>query len=72
MTNPSTADLHYLGRVQVRYVTLPGWKTSIAAARHWDQLPTACQAYVEYIEKFLGVPVRWIGVGPGRADMVTR
>jgi len=65
-------DLERLSKVSVKYVTLPGWKTSISSARIWNDLPENCRAYVEFIEKFLGVPVRYIGVGPGRNEMVLR
>lgn len=30
------------------------------------------QAYVRRIEELVGVPVRWIGVGPGRLDVIDR
>ena len=66
------ADLELLHRVTVKYVTLPGWKTSIAKARKWDDLPPNCRAYVEYMEKAIGVRTALIGVGPGRLDMVSR
>lgn len=32
----------------------------------------AIQAYVRRIEELVGVPVRWIGVGPGRLDVIDR
>lgn len=60
------ADLELVARVQVKYVTLPGWKTSIEACRTWDALPKAAKEYVDFIEKFTGVKVEWIGVGPGK------
>jgi hypothetical protein len=33
---------------------------------------SAPQAYVRRIEELIGVPVRWIGVGPGRLDVIDR
>lgn len=30
------------------------------------------QAYVRRIEELVGVPVRWIGVGTGRLDVIDR
>ena len=54
------------------YVTLPGWKQSIAAARAVDELPDNCKKYIGFIEEFLGVPIEWIGVGPGRESMVAK
>jgi len=66
------ADLDVLAKVDVVYVTLPGWQTSIAAAKTFDDLPDNCKKYVVFIEEFLGVPIEWIGVGPERASMVRK
>lgn len=66
------ADLDVLAKVDVVYVTLPGWQTSIAAAKTFDDLPDNCKKYVRFIEEFLGVPIEWIGVGPERASMVRK
>ncbi|KZO99424.1 AMPSase 1 [Calocera viscosa TUFC12733] len=66
------ADLDVLAQVQVRYVTLPGWKTSIAECKRFEDLPEACKQYVLFIEKELGVQCAWIGVGPDRESMIVR
>ncbi|GAA6030112.1 hypothetical protein NBRC10512_007019, partial [Rhodotorula toruloides] len=66
------ADLDTLARVEVQYVELPGWKQSIQEVKRWEDLPKACQEYVEYIEKFLGVPIEYIGTGPARESMIVR
>ncbi|ETW86361.1 hypothetical protein HETIRDRAFT_380696 [Heterobasidion irregulare TC 32-1] len=66
------ADLDVLAKVEVEYVTLAGWGTSIAATRAFEALPENCQKYVSFIEEFVGVPVEWIGVGPGRESMITK
>ena len=39
-------------------------------ARKWSDLPENAQRYVKRVEQLCGVPVRWIGVGPGREDIV--
>jgi len=64
------ANLELLSSVDVEYVTLPGWKTPITGCRTFEELPATCKEYVRYIEKFLGVPIEWIGVGPGRESML--
>ena len=66
------ADLDVLEKVQVQYETLPGWQTSIAEATGYEELPENCKKYVEYIEKFLEVPIEYIGVGPGRDSMIKK
>jgi len=56
----------------VEYVTLPGWQTSIENATTYDALPENCKKYIEFIEDFMKVPVKWIGVGPGRESMIIK
>ena len=66
------ADLGVLEKVEVQYVTLPGWQTSIASVTSYEALPENCRKYIEFIEEFLGVPIEWVGVGPGRESMITK
>ncbi|KAL8278168.1 hypothetical protein RQP46_009341 [Phenoliferia psychrophenolica] len=66
------ADLEVLAKVEVQYVELPGWKTSIAEITKYEDLPENCRKYVEFIEDFVGVKVGWIGVGPGREAMIVK
>ena len=65
------ADLDRLAQVEVQYVTLPGWKSDISSCKTFDSLPPNCQAYVKYIEDFLGVKIQYIGVGPSRDSTIT-
>jgi adenylosuccinate synthase len=58
-------------QVQVEYQELPGWNCSLEACRTWADLPPAAKAYVEFIAKALGVPVRWVGTGADRDNMIT-
>ena len=66
------ATLEDLGRVEVEYETMPGWKTDISGARTFEELPGNAQAYINRIEELVGCPVSWIGVGVGRDDMATK
>jgi adenylosuccinate synthase len=68
----SAADLDLLAKVEVVYVVLPGWKTSISSTKSFEKLPENCRKYVEFIERFLKVSIGWIGVGPGRESMVKK
>ncbi|KAJ2770591.1 Adenylosuccinate synthase [Coemansia nantahalensis] len=65
------ADLDDLETAAVNYVTLPGWKQSIGKCRTFAELPENCQRYVRFIEQDIGVPIKWIGVGAGRDEMIT-
>ncbi|PCH37653.1 Adenylosuccinate synthetase [Wolfiporia cocos MD-104 SS10] len=66
------ADLEVLAKVDVVYVTLPGWKASIASTSSLAELPENCKKYIGFIEEQLDVPVEWIGVGPGRQSMLKK
>jgi adenylosuccinate synthase len=59
-------------KVEPVYETLPGWKADISKARTWQDLPAAARSYVERCEQLLGVPIKWIGVGPGRDAIVVK
>jgi adenylosuccinate synthase len=52
------------------YVELPGWSEEIGDVRDEEELPENARRYLAFIEKFLGVPVTLIGVGPGREQTV--
>ena len=54
------------------YETVSGWSEDISSCRHWNELPTACQSYVERIEQLIGLPVGLISVGPGRTQVIPR
>ncbi len=48
------------------YEELPGWQADTAAAAEAGVLPAAARGYISFIEAEAGVPVRLVGVGPGR------
>uniref|UniRef100_UPI00398E82F5 adenylosuccinate synthetase isozyme 2 n=1 Tax=Pristiophorus japonicus TaxID=55135 RepID=UPI00398E82F5 len=64
------ANQEVLNRVEVQYVSLPGWNTSTAKSRTFEDLPANAQNYVRFIEGHLDVPVKWIGVGKSRELMI--
>lgn len=66
------ADLALLEKCDIEYKTLAGWNTSTTAVKKYEDLPVQAKEYVEFIEKFVGVPILWIGTGPGRDDMIVR
>lgn len=66
------ASPEMLAKVEVTYETLPGWKKPTTGAKSYYDLPEAARKYIEYIEKFVGVKIKWIGVGPARDHMISR
>jgi adenylosuccinate synthase len=66
---PVTAKLEHAEPV---FEKLPGWKSDISHARTFKDLPQNAQNYVLYIEKLIGVPIKWISIGPNREQMIER
>jgi len=54
------------------YQNLPGWKSSTKGMTSFDQLPDNAKKYIQFIEEQTGVPVRFIGTGPGREEMIIK
>jgi adenylosuccinate synthase len=67
---PDRAEI--LARISPVMVTMPGWRTSLAGARSFEELPAAARTFVETLEREVGVPIRYVGTGPGRDDMAER
>ena len=65
-------NAYQLGEVKPIYRTLPGWQTDISGIRKYSKLPELARQYVETIEKLVGVPVRWVSVGPEREATIKR
>lgn len=64
------ADLSVLDQIEVEYEVLPGWNSDISSIRNYEDLPEAAHRYVERIEELVGVPVHYIGIGPGRDALI--
>jgi len=66
------ADLHVLENMEVKYETLPGWKAKTVGLSKYEELPENARKYIEFIEEFVGVKVKYIGTGPKRESMIMR
>jgi adenylosuccinate synthase len=53
------------------YEELPGWRTDLSGATELHQLPAAAKDYVAFLADQAGVPIRLVGVGPGRDQFVS-
>ena len=65
------ATIPELAKVQVEYETVPGWMCDISKAKSFADLPANAQKYVKRVEELLNIPVSYIGVGPGREEMIS-
>ncbi len=54
------------------YLDVPGWDDDLQQARHFDDLPKAAQQYVNTVENLVGVPIKYISVGPERDALIAR
>jgi adenylosuccinate synthase len=59
-----------LHSVEPEYEELPGFEGDITACRGEADLPAEARAYLEFVSDFVGVPIRLVGVGPGRDQIV--
>ncbi|CAG9971827.1 unnamed protein product [Clonostachys byssicola] len=67
------ADLNILEQAEVVYHEMPGWQTPTTNVKTYDDLPKKARDYVEqYIEKFVGVKIKYIGTGPDREALIKR
>ncbi len=49
-----------------------GWKKSIRACRSYEELPDEARAYIEFIERYCGVPVDIVSTGRERDETFMR
>lgn len=64
------SSMSIMEKVEVEYKTFPGWKSDISKCRTWDSLPENAKNYLKFIEEFLEVPVKYIGVGKEREAII--
>lgn len=59
-----------LAKVETVYKTVEGWQSTTEGVRSLDKLPSNAHKYIQIIEEYLDVPVKWIGVGAGRESVI--
>ncbi len=50
------------------YAELEGWSTDLSGITRSSELPAAAADYIAFLEEGIGVPIRLVGVGPGRSQ----
>ena len=63
------SDFHHCEPV---YETLAGWEEPLDAVDDWDELPGEASAYVEFVEREVGVEVTLVGTGRERERVLAR
>jgi adenylosuccinate synthase len=64
------ADLGLLDEAEPVYETLPGWQSSTAEARTWDDLPQRARDYLQRIVDLTGAPIWYVSVGTRRDQII--
>jgi adenylosuccinate synthase len=53
------------------YKEIDGWNEDLTSITELSQIPAKLKAYIEYLEGELGVPVKYLSVGPDRKQTLT-
>lgn len=61
-------DAHRLSGVEPIYERLPGWDGELDFDGAREQLPDGARRYLDFIEKYLEVPIEVVSVGPERTQ----
>ena len=59
-----------LHSASAEYEELPGFDLDLTACRSAEDLPREARDYLDFIAEFVGVPVRLVGVGPDREQVI--
>jgi adenylosuccinate synthase len=59
-----------LHSAEPEYEELPGFDADLSECRSEEDLPAEARAYLDFVAEAAGVPIRLVGVGPGRDEVV--
>jgi adenylosuccinate synthase len=63
-------DADDLSRIEPMWTTLPGFSEDISGARRLEDLPKNARNYIDFVERFIAVPVGIVSVGPDREQTI--
>lgn len=52
------------------YQRFAGWKTDITAIKNFEDLPSNMKVYINYLNGFLNIPIKFISNGPGSDQLI--
>lgn len=68
--NYEDTSLVDLGKVKPVYKTFKGWEKPLTKTKEFKNLPKEAQQYIKFIEKEVGVPIKYISVGYERNETI--
>lgn len=71
-TTDFSTNVDFLNNSYAVYEDFEGNFGDISKCKSFDELPENAKKYLRRIEEFTGVPVKFIGTGAGREDMIIR
>lgn len=60
------------GNVTPIYTEMDGWEEDLTQMGKTEEFPTSLQAYIDFLEKELEVPIKIVSVGPDRMQTIHR
>jgi len=67
-----TTNEEILNNSEAIYEEFPGNFGDISKARKLEDLPENARNYIKRIEEYVGVPIKFIGVGASREEIIVR
>jgi adenylosuccinate synthase len=68
--DPLRVATRYRGSEGAVFEEFPGWEEDISSARSESELPREARDYLTAISDHAGVPIKLVGVGPGREQVI--
>ncbi len=72
VTEDFSTNLDFLNGAKPVYKEFEGNFGDISSCKTFEELPKAAQEYLGFIEQYIGIPVKFIGIGADREAMIVR
>ena len=60
------------GNIEPVYVEMSGWKTKMTQMKNENEFPEEFNAYLDFLEDYLEIPIKIVSVGPDREQTIVR
>ncbi len=71
-TQDFSTNLEFLSKAKPVYQEMEGNFGDLSGCNTFEELPAPAQAYIRFIEDYIGIPVKFIGTGADREAMLVR